>query len=108
MKLLFDPEIITWFENWNKKFDWNKGNTSKNEKHGIKAEEIEKIFETPVYIAGKILESETEDRWLLLGEFKNKGWSLVFTTRGKKLRVISCRRQREKESQFYEEFKKEI
>ncbi len=108
MKLKFDPEIIEWFENWSREFEWDEGNLQKNEKHGITSSKIENIFNWHIYIAGKIEEVGTERRWLLLGELKGKGWALVVTTREEKLRIISCRRQRKKEAEAYESFKKEI
>lgn len=99
---------MEWYSRWTREFDWDDGNVHKNEKHRIDVFEIEEIFETSVYIAGRILEGETEPRWLLLGETGSKGWSLIVTTRGQKLRVISCRRQRKEEAKFYESLKKKI
>src|SRR3989338_1200457 len=107
MKLRFDPVFFEWFSCWPGEFEWDGGNLHKNEKHGILASEIEMIFDSPVYVAGRIAEADDEGRWLLLGETGAKGWALVVTTRGERLRVISCRRQREKEAESYEEFKKE-
>lgn len=108
MKLLFDPWILKWFSTWSGEFEWDQGNLHKNKKHGITSSQIEKIFDLPIYVAGKILEREEKPRWLLLGETSGKGWALIVTVRGVKLRVISCRRQRRKEARFYESFKKEI
>lgn len=107
MQLQFDPEILKWFSSWAGEFDWDEGNTGKNEKHGITRLQIESVFGSPIYVAGKITESLEEPRWLVLGESENKGWALIVTTRDRQLRVISCRRQRKKEAQFYESFKKE-
>lgn len=107
MKLDFDSGIFEWLADWNREFEWDAGNRNKNEKHGVTAQDIENIFSLPVYVAGKIAESEKEDRWLLLGETNAKGWAVIVTIRGKKLRVISCRRQRKMEGQFYEKIKKE-
>ena|SRR3990167_8970578 len=107
MYLQFDPYILDWLASWNGEFEWDDGNLRKNEKHGVTTQAIERIFDLPVYAAGKIAESGEEDRWLLLGEADAKGWALIVTVRGKKLRVISCRRQRKMEGQFYEKIKKE-
>jgi uncharacterized DUF497 family protein len=107
MQLQFDSDIVNWFSRWPEEFDWDEGNIEKNKKHGIEYFEIEKIFKSPFYIAGRIVQTEEEPRWLVLGEVKSKGWALIITTRDQKLRVISCRRQREKEAKFYESIKKE-
>ena len=107
MKLQFDSEMLEWLSEWSGEFDWDEGNEWKNQKHGISSSQIETIFDVPVYLAGRIVENREEPRWLLLGEAESKGWSIVITTRGEKLRVVSCRRQRKKEAQFYESFKKE-
>lgn len=108
MELQFDAGIIEWLSTWPGDFEWDEGNRDKNEKHGIAYLEIEQIFEFPVYVAGRIVETGDEARWLLLGEVNVKRWALIVTLRGHKLRVISCRRQRKKEVEFYETFKKEI
>lgn len=108
MELEFDPEFIEWFSESSRALEWDEGNIRKNEKHFITYKEIEEIFESPIYVAGKILLSPSEEsRWLMLGEANNKGWSLIVTRRREKLRVISCRRQRKKEAQFYESLKEE-
>ncbi|MBI3541602.1 MAG: BrnT family toxin [Deltaproteobacteria bacterium] len=107
MKLELDAEFLRWLSEWDGEFEWDKGNCDKNEKHGLNRVEIESIFESSVYVAGKIMDIE-ESRWLLLGETGSKGWALIVTSRDEKLRVISCRRQRKKEAIFYEGFKKEI
>lgn len=106
MELQFDPEILTWLSKWTGQFQWDEGNEQKNEKHGITSSQIESIFNAPIYVAGKITSIE-ESRWLLLGETNDKGWALIVTVRGQKLRIISCRRQRKEEIKFYEKSKKE-
>ena len=106
MNLEYDPSIIEWFSNWSGTFNWDAGNQDKNVKHGINHLEIEQIFDAPIYIAGKIIQTLQESRWLILGEWAEKGWSLIITTRGTQLRIISCRRQRKQEAIFYEESKK--
>ncbi len=108
MILHLDPEMLEWFSHWPGEFEWDAGNEQKNEKHGISFSDIETIFGSPVYLAGKIVEDREEPRWLLLGETKSKGWALIITTRGQKIRVVSCRRQRKKEAEFYEKLKKEV
>ena len=81
MKLTFDTEFNEWLSGWNKEFDWDDGNKHKNEKHEISASAIERIFQSRVYVAGKILETGEEARWLLLGEVENKDWALIVTRR---------------------------
>lgn len=85
-------------------FEWNKGNISKNKKHKIDDRECEEVFFDKNKIVYKDkLHSETEDRFILLGKTKNNRLLyLVFTCRGKKIRVISARDINKKEVHIYE------
>jgi uncharacterized DUF497 family protein len=43
-----------------------------------------------------------EPRWLVIGEIEGKHWSAVVTYRGRRVRIISARRSRKEETEFYE------
>lgn len=45
---------------------------------------------------------EDENRFLIIGKIDDKHWSAVITYRGDSIRIISVRRSREKEIQYYE------
>lgn len=84
-------------------FDWDDGNTKKNEiKHKVHYKESEQIFfDRPLYLKDNE-HSKTESRFYVFGETNNKRLLIiVFTIRGKKIRVISARNQDNKEKRFY-------
>ncbi len=87
-------------------FEWDSGNIDKNKKHDVKNAECEEIFfdKNKVVLDDLKHSVGTENRFILLGKTK-KGRLLytVFTTRGKKLRIISCRDINKKEVKLYEE-----
>jgi len=47
--------------------------------------------------------SKGEDRFVIIGRSEDKMYSCVFTFRERKIRIISCRRSREKEKRGYYE-----
>lgn len=85
-------------------FDWNKGNIGKNLKHKIKDKEAEEpFFDRKRKVFKDTLHSEREDRYLLIGITKRKRLLyIVFTMRGKKIRIISARDVNQKEVEMYE------
>lgn len=42
-----------------------------------------------------------EVRYLLIGEFYGAVWSVVYTTRGENIRIISARKARKNEKELY-------
>lgn len=86
-------------------FEWDEGNSMKNEKkHGIANQEAEKVF----LDADKIVYKDTfhsvkEERFIILGRTnRHRLLYVVFTYRGKKIRVISARIINKKEVHLYE------
>ena len=89
-------------------FDWDKGNSTKCEKHGVSREEIEAFFQGKVWVAPDPKHSEMEERFLALGRTKEgKPMVVVFTLRegkeGALIRPISARYMHVKEAKRYEE-----
>ena len=80
-------------------FDENKSKINK-EKHGIDFIEAQKLFSKKV----KITEAKSidEQRFLAIEFIKEKCWCMVFTLRGENIRIISVRRCRKKEKEYYE------
>lgn len=108
MRFVRDDESGLWLRDFTTDpdhFDWDKGNRTKNEKHGVEREEIESIFYQDGFIfAGRITEPEhIEWRGLILGRSdEGRLLALIFTRRGDQLRPISCRPMRPEERRLYE------
>jgi len=85
-------------------FDWDTGNKGKNKKHGVEdGESEEAFFDEKKVILKDVLHSAREPRFILLGRTKkNRLLFIVFTMRGKKLRMISARDVSRKEKYLYE------
>ncbi len=85
-------------------FEWDEGNAAKNwEKHEVSQIECEQVFfNRPLIIRRDSAHSRTESRYYVLGQ-TNSGRLifLVFTIRGKRIRVISARDMTKKEAQSY-------
>jgi uncharacterized DUF497 family protein len=87
-------------------FEWDKGNTRKNEKHGVTMTEAEQVFfNAPLLMLQDSRHSNAEARFHALGK-TNPGRRLhiTFTLRrsGTKIRVISARDMHRKERDIYE------
>ena len=87
-------------------FDWNQGNIEKNWlKHKVSPVECEQVFfNQPFIILDDLRHSTSEKRFAVFG-CTDAGRLLVviFTKRGKLLRVISARDMNSRERKFYEE-----
>ncbi len=87
-------------------FVWDDGNIDKNvAKHGVSNEEAEEIFtDSKRKIFKDKLHSSGEERFRILGKTKEERLLfVVFTIRGKKVRIISARGINRKEVYLYEE-----
>ena len=86
-------------------FEWDEGNKDKNWiKHKVNINECEEIFfNQPLIINIDKKHSEIETRFYALGHTDlNRKLFIVFTIRGKKIRVISVRDMSRKERKIYE------
>jgi len=84
------------------KFNWDDDKNHKNvEKHGLHFQDAELIF------SGKIISFKDdrhdygEDRYISLGELKNRVIVVVHTQRGLIVRIISMRKANERERKIY-------
>lgn len=87
-------------------FDWNEWNITKNwERHKVTHIECEEVFfNRPIVVKQDIPRSVSEDRYFALGRTdKDRLLFVVFTIRGKKVRVISARDMNKRERRVYEE-----
>lgn len=88
-------------------FEWDEGNSRKNEQHGVSMAEAEQVFfNSPLLVLPDPRHSETELRFHALDK-TNEGRRLhiTFTLRdaGQFIRVISARDMHRKEHVIYEQ-----
>ena len=88
-------------------FEWDEGNSMKNEKHSARDAEAEQLFvNEPLLVLEDSGHSIAEPRWHALGR-TNKGRLLhvTFTLRaaGTRVRIISARPMHRRERKIYEQ-----
>lgn len=86
-------------------FQWDEGNKNKNlVKHQVENWECEQVFfNEPLLVLDDLKHSLTEQQWAAFGMADTGRYLvIIFTKRGKLLRVISARDMNRKESRFYE------
>jgi uncharacterized DUF497 family protein len=81
-------------------FDPQKSEANKK-KPGIDFYEAQALWEDPDLIEIPVRTSD-EPRFLIIAKSSGKHWSGVITYRGGKIRIISVRRSRKEEVDFYE------
>lgn len=82
-------------------FDTNKSE-SNQEKHGINFIEAQSLWNDPDLLEIPAKNIQGENRFLLIGKIGDKHWSAVITYRSDSVRIISVRRSRSKEVEYYE------
>jgi uncharacterized DUF497 family protein len=80
-------------------FDQEKSTVNKA-KHGIDFIEAQELWKDPNSLEVPA-RSETEPRSALVAYFLTKIWTVIFTRRKNKIRIISCRRARDGEKRAY-------
>ena len=73
-----------------------------NEKHGINFEEAQAVWEDKFALIVPTKNNEGENRFIIIGAINSKIWSIIFTNRRDKTRIISARRARKEEVYQYE------
>lgn len=99
------------FKNQDKitEFEWDKWNLDKSyQKHNISPKETEEVFvDDNSLILPDIKHSQSENRFIIVGRtMSGLKIFVVFTIRGKKIRIISARKMHRKEVLIYEKIKK--
>ena len=85
------------------KFEYDEKKSSSNkEKHGIDFEEATLLWDDRDLLEIPAKTVQDENRYLVIGKIEKKHWSAVITYRGDSVRIISVRRSREEEVQWYE------
>ena len=83
-------------------FEYDETKSKRNkEKHGIDFVEAQLVWGDPERIE---IPTKTEDepRFVVIGRIGEKHWSVIVTHRENKIRIISARRSRKEEIEFYE------
>ncbi len=91
-------------------FEWDRNNIDKNyKKHKVFWTECEEVFfNEPIIVNDDETHSIKEKRYYALGRTNfNRKLFIVFTIRGKNIRIISARNMNKKEKSKYEKFEKE-
>jgi uncharacterized DUF497 family protein len=87
-------------------FEWDAGNSEKNwRRHDVRQAEAEQVLlNRPLVFASDVTHSRTEPRYFTLGRTDSgRELAIVFTTRGKRVRVISARPMSRAERRSYGE-----
>ena len=82
-------------------FDENK-RTANREKHGIDFDQAQALWDDLDLLEIPAKNVIDENRYLIIGKIGEKHWSAVITYRDDSVRIISVRRSREKEIEYYE------
>ena len=85
-------------------FEWDKGKNESNfSKHGIRFEDSLMVFKSPMVIVEDTRYDYGEARYIGIGK-NDKGtfYTVVYTLRGDKIRIISARKAHRKERLMYE------
>ena len=82
-------------------FDEKKSMSNK-QKHGISFYEIQALWDDSDLLEIPAKTVVDEVRCLVIGKIEEKHWSAVITYRNDSIRIISARRSRGKEVQYYE------
>ncbi|MCB4791108.1 MAG: BrnT family toxin [Elusimicrobia bacterium] len=86
-------------------FEWDKFNIEKIlQKHKVIISECEEVFLNDHILGKDVRHSLVEDRYYLFGSSNNERLlTVIFTIRGKRIRVISARKMSKKERLSYHE-----
>lgn len=89
-------------------FDWDDGNKTKCQKHGVSLSELESAFYRKLHVFPDLKHSQTEERYIAFGVTdEGRHIFVAFTFRqigGKNyIRPISSRYMHQKEIDYYEE-----
>ncbi len=82
-------------------YDYAKS-TSNKSKHAINFEEVQVLWEDPQARSFEAMAVLGEQREAMIGKIYDKLWTVIYTKRGNRIRLISARRAREKERELYE------
>jgi hypothetical protein len=83
-------------------FEYDETKSKRNkEKHEIDFVEVQQLWGDRERIEIP-LKTKDEPRYVVIGKISEKHWSVIITYRENKIRIISARRSRKEEIEFYE------
>ena len=83
-------------------FEWDKGNSQKSYfKHGVDRNQAERVFVDYWLLVTPKKQTTDEERYIARGEVDGRLLFVVFTVRGKYIRIISARVANRKERDEY-------
>lgn len=85
-------------------FEWDGGNSAKNwrRRQVTQAEAEQTLLNHPLVVAADIKHSQKEPRFIALGQTDaGRGLMVVFTIRGRRVRVVSARSMSKAERKTY-------
>ena len=86
-------------------FEFDEAKSAVNkDKHGIDFVEAQRLWATSPQVVTPARPLENELRMALIGKLDEKHWVAVYTMRNETVRLISVRRARVKEIEYYESF----
>jgi uncharacterized protein len=84
-------------------FEFDQAKSDANRlKHGIDFVQAQELWKD-LYALQIQAKSDTEPRFALIASMQGKVWSVFFTERNSKIRIISARRSRTNEEDLYHE-----
>lgn len=84
-------------------FEYDENKSKQNlAKHGIDFDVAQSLWDDSSMLELPSKKATTEIRFLVIGTINQKHWSAIITYRGKNIRIISVRRSRIEEVNFYE------
>ncbi len=84
------------------KFEYDPDKSAANkEKHGLDFEEAQELWSDP-WLLEVPAKTQDEPRFLGVGQIGSKHWTVIWTNRNGKVRIISARRSRKEEISYYE------
>jgi len=78
-----------------------KKSDSNRDKHGIDFDEAQRLWDDELHLEIPARNLD-EPRFLVIGKIAGKHWSAVITYRDGNIRIISARRSRDEEIEWYE------
>ena len=101
----YDSWLEEFLEGGHYVFEWDSGNRTKNwTRHGVTARECEEVFLGGALPVGvQVAPPANESRYAVVGETKaQKRLFVVFTLRGRRIRIISARLMTREEREDYD------
>ena len=88
-------------------FEYDPAKSLKNlAKHGISFKRAQLLWENTTITLESKNSGNDNSRYLVFGKINNKHWTAIITKRNNRIRIISVRRSRKKEEQYYEKHNK--